>query len=427
MLKRAGLLEDLEALGFAITGYGCTVCIGNSGPLPDLVTAAMNRKAVIPVGILSGNRNFPGRVHPLIEDAFLASPPLVVAYALAGDAARDISTDPIAIAKDGREVMLADLWPTGAEIDAIAAYALHAGDYGPAYDSAEANPSWVALEAPTGALYPWDENSTYLRRPPFAQIDADARLGHYTATPILVLGDDVTTDHISPAGAIPQFDEAGRWLVEHGEDPQDLNVFSSRRGNWEVMLRGLFTNRNVRNLLAPDIVAGETIMAGTGERLPLWKVAHHYLDTARPVVIVAGERYGTGSSRDWAAKGAALLGARAVLASSFERIHRSNLVNMGVLPLRLPEDRHPDRLCLGPDDRIEIAASCRDIIPSAAIPVTVHRANGETDAFLAHAEIETTLEIETLKAGGMIALLLRKMLPAGGPVSGGQALGYTNQ
>jgi aconitate hydratase len=368
----------------------------------------MERGEAAPVGILSGNRNFPGRVHPLIEDAFLASPPLVVAYALGGDAAVDIAADPIA----GTAVRLADLWPTGAEIDAIAAMALRPDDYGVAYDAAEASSNWAALAAPIGALYPWDERSTYLRRPPFARIDADTRLGHYSAVPILVLGDDITTDHISPAGAIPRQGEAGQWLVERGEDPQDLNVFSSRRGNWEVMLRGLFTNRSVRNLLGPDIPAGDTVIAGTTDPLPLWQAADLYRHAGTPVVIVAGERYGMGSSRDWAAKGAALLGARAVLASSFERIHRSNLVNMGVLPLRLPSDRHPDRMKLAPGDRLEIVAGEGDIAPGVGIAVTLLRANGGTDRFTARAEIETMLEIETLKAGGMIALLLRRTMAA---------------
>jgi aconitate hydratase len=410
MLQRAGLMTDLEAVGFAITGYGCTVCIGNSGPLPELVVAAMGRAEAIPVGILSGNRNFPGRVHPFIEDAFLASPPLVVAYALAGNAAIDIAVDPIGVTPDGRVVTLTDLWPAGAEIDAIVAAALRAEDYAPSYDAAEASPSWAALEAPTGALYPWDERSTYLRRPPFARVDADTRLGHYIAAPLLVLGDDITTDHISPASAIPPLGEAGRWLTERGENPEDLNVFSSRRGNWEVMLRGIFTNRSVRNLLAPGIAPGETVMTGTAEHLPLWRAAQLYKDAGEPVVIVAGERYGMGSSRDWAAKGAALLGVRAVLASSFERIHRSNLVNMGVLPLRLPGDRHPDRMDLAPGDRIEVAALEADIAPGASITVTLHRRNGDTDRFAALAEIETTLEIDTLKAGGMIALLLHRTL-----------------
>jgi aconitate hydratase len=411
MLARAGMLEDLEAVGFAITGYGCTVCIGNSGPLSDIATAAVERGEIAPVGILSGNRNFPGRVHPLIDDAFLASPPLVVAYAVAGDAAIDIATDPLGHRADGRAIRLADLWPSGAEIDAVMAQATRASDFEPAYDAAEANTAWAALEAPVGALYPWSETSTYLRRPPFVRSDSESRLGAYQATPILVLGDDITTDHISPAGAIPPNGEAGRWLIERGEQPHDLNVFSSRRGNWEVMLRGLFTNRSVVNLLGSNIAPGATILAETGEHLPLWKAAARYAEAGTPVVIVAGGRYGTGSSRDWAAKGAALLGTRAVLASGFERIHRSNLVNMGVLPLRFPPDCHPITLALGPEDRIEIDA--RAVSPRAEVPVAIHYATGATRHLMAVAEVETEREVEILRGGGLIPLVLASGLAAG--------------
>ena len=414
MLARAGLLDDLEAVGFAITGYGCTVCIGNSGPLAEVTTAAVERGEVAPVGILSGNRNFPGRVHPLIDEAFLASPPLVVAYALAGDAAIDIAADSIGQAPDGGAVRLADLWPSGVEIDAVLAEAARATDFAPAYDAAEASAAWAALEAPSGALYPWSETSTYLRRPPFVRSDAESRLGAYEASPILVLGDDITTDHISPAGAIPPAGEAARWLIDRGEKPDDLNVFSSRRGNWEVMLRGLFTNRSVVNLLGPGIAPGETILAGSGEHLPLWKAAARYAEASTPVVIVAGERYGTGSSRDWAAKGAALLGARAVLASGFERIHRSNLVNMGILPLRLPTDCHPSILALGPDDRIAIDA--RNIAPRAALTVVIHHATGATRQLQVTAEIETEREVAVLQGGGLIPLVLASSLADRVPV-----------
>jgi len=408
MLARVGLLADLEAVGFAITGYGCTVCIGNSGPLPDRIVAALDRGEIRPCAILSGNRNFPGRVHPLIDDAFLASPPMVVAFALAGDAKRDITTAPIGTAQDGRPVHLADLWPSGAEVDAVLAEAASAEDFAPAYEAAEASPAWRRLAAPDGALYPWDERSTYLRRPLFVTADARSRLGAYAAAPILVVPDDITTDHISPAGAIPPDSDAGRWLTARGEDPADLNVFASRRGNWEVMLRGLFTNRSVVNLLAPDIAPGETILAGTGEHLPLWRAAARYAAEGTPVVIVAGHRYGTGSSRDWAAKGAALLGARAVLAAGFERIHRSNLVNMGILPLRLPGDCHPGLLVLGPRDLIEIDA--RTIFPHAKVPVVIRYADGRTAGFEAIAEIETERETEILERGGLIPLVLSERL-----------------
>jgi aconitate hydratase len=403
LLDRAGLLDDLAATGFAIVGYGCTVCIGNSGPLAPAMRDVLAAGDAQPVGILSGNRNFPGRVHPQIEDAFLASPALVVAYALAGDAAIDIARDPIG--KPG--IHLADLWPSGAEIDAVAAQAMRSEDYAAAYDAAEDSPAWAALPAPDGPLYPWQAGSTYLRRPPFARSEREDRLGHYRAVPLLVLGDDITTDHISPAGAIGVDSDAARWLIEQGADPADLNVFSSRRGNWEVMLRGLFTNPTVRNLLAPGIAPGSTLIELGSAALPLWQAAARLAEAGQSVVIVAGERYGMGSSRDWAAKGASLLGARAVLASSFERIHRSNLVNMGVLPLRLPTDYHPSLLKLGVEDRIEIDAPSAMLTPRADVAVAVHRGDGSVDRFTARAEIETALELAVLRAGGIIPLILR--------------------
>ncbi|MDB6452863.1 aconitate hydratase AcnA [Falsirhodobacter sp. 20TX0035] len=405
-LRRAGLLEDLEAVGFGIVGYGCTTCIGNSGPLPEGAQAAL-AEGKVQVAVLSGNRNFPGRVHPQLEAGFLASPPLVVAFALAGDVERDILNDPIA-----EGVYLRDLWPTGAEIDAALALAGDAGDVALAYDAAEASRMWAELEAPEGALFPWDPASTYIRRPPFAAFGAGEGMAPFVATPILVLGDDITTDHISPASAIPAGGEAGRWLVERGEDPADLNVFSSRRGNWEVMRRGLFTNRSVRNLLA-EVPPGSTVMEG-GEVLPLWVAAERYRAEGRPVVIVAGERYGMGSSRDWAAKGAALLGARAVLATGFERIHRSNLIGMGVLPLRLPPGVTPEGLALTVADRIEVGVAT--LTPRGTVPVRVLRADGREERFEAVAAIETSLEVEVLGRGGLLPLILARVTerPSGG-------------
>ena len=362
-LERAGLLDDLEAVGFGIVGFGCTTCIGNSGDLTPLSQDAM-ADGRLQAAVLSGNRNFPGRVHPQLEAGFLASPPLVVAFALAGDVERDILRDDIAPG-----VRLADLWPTGAQIDAALAAAADPRDVAAAYDEAEASRLWADLGAPDTPLFPWDAASTYIRRPPFAAMDAGNRLGRYAARPLLVLGDDITTDHISPAGAIPAASEAGRWLTARGENPRDLNVFSSRRGNWEVMLRGLFTNRNVVNLLGEAIPPGSTILPD-GEVLPLWQAAARYREAGEAVVIVAGDRYGMGSSRDWAAKGAALLGARAVLAASFERIHRANLIGMGVLPLRLPQGVTPQTLALTVHDMVEIDADPARITPRGEVPVT---------------------------------------------------------
>ena len=424
-LRRAGLLEDLEAMGFGIAGYGCATCIGNSGPLLPAMEAAAGR--VSPVAVLSGNRNFPGRVHGSIDQALLASPPLVVAYALAGHARLDVTRDPIGTGADGRAVHLAELWPTAAEIEAAAALGTAPSDVPLAYGEAEASEPWAALDAPTGARFPWDPASTYLRRPPFvrfapaAQDSSAPAPGTLAARPLLVLGDDITTDHISPAGAIPAGSDAGRWLAERGENPRDLNVYASRRGNWEVMLRGLFTNRTVVNHLCPGAPPGHTA-APDGETVPAWQAAARYEAAGLPVVIVAGERYGTGSSRDWAAKGAQLLGARAVLANSFERIHRANLVCMGVLPLRLPAGWRPQDLALRPGDVIEIGLDLRGLAPRRAVPVTVRRVTGEAMAGSAVAMLDTMREVLLVQAGGIIPLILERAQAASIGRSSGDAV-----
>jgi aconitate hydratase len=408
-LARAGLLADLEALGFAVVGFGCTTCIGNSGPLTPSVQAAITERGIVPVAVLSGNRNFPGRVHPQLEAAFLASPPLVVAFALAGDVNRNILTDPVGHTAAGAPVLLADIWPSGPEIDAALSRAHDPSDYPQAYDGAERSTEWEALEAAQSPLFPWEEASTYLRRPPFAAFGTMTRLGSYRAHPLLVLGDDVTTDHISPAGAIPQHSAAAEYLTSRGEDPRDLNVFAARRGNWEVMIRGLFTNRSVRNLLRPGIQPGSTILAASGEELPLWRAAERYAAQRTPLVIVAGERYGMGSSRDWAAKGVALLGVRAVLALGFERIHRSNLIGMGIVPLRLPPQWSPTRLALAPEDIILIDTPADRIKPRGRIHVCIERRSGNI-AFEAGLAVETALEVELLAAGGILPLILARAL-----------------
>jgi aconitate hydratase len=383
-LRRSGLLSDLEALGFGIVGFGCTTCIGNSGPLVPEMSDAIENNGILPVAVLSGNRNFPGRVHPQIEASFLASPPLVIAYALAGHVNLNILTDPI----DGKQIHLRDLWPTGAEIDAALA-SVRAEDFHLAHRAAEQNESWRKLEAPTTPLFPWNETSTYIRRPPFASRNAQSRLGSYKARPLIVLGDDITTDHISPAGQIPAGSPTAEYLIARGDDPEDLNVFASRRGNWEVMLRGLFTNKSVRNLLDPD----------QSPIRPLWLEAMRYEREGTSLIIVAGERYGTGSSRDWAAKGPWLLGVRAVLARSFERIHRSNLIGMGILPLQLSSQL---QLTLG--DELEIRADPAKLSPGARVPVTV----GD-QTFLTTAAVDTALEVELLREGGILPYILRSV------------------
>lgn len=402
-LSRAGLLEDLEAVGFGIVGHGCTTCIGNSGPLLD-ETLTAQAEGKLQVAVLSGNRNFPGRVHPRLDAGFLASPPLVVAFALAGDVERDILTDEIAPG-----TRLADLWPSGSEIDAALGMALDPTDVPREHLKAEASSLWHDLDAPGTSRYPWNPTSTYLRRPPFAAVSSGHGFGPFRARPLLVLGDDITTDHISPAGAIAANSDAGRWLIDRGEDPADLNVYASRRGNWEVMLRGLFTNASARNLLGPGIPTGQTRLAD-GRTIPLWQAAAILREEGTPAVIVSGERYGMGSSRDWAAKGAALLGVRAVLASSFERIHRANLVGMGVLPLRLPTGLKPGDLHLGPGDWIAVDCHQGTLQPRGPVAVRIERADGTVEPFAAQAAVETRAEVETLLQGGIMPLILRRAL-----------------
>jgi aconitate hydratase len=409
-LERVGLLEDLEAVGFSIAGYGCATCIGNSGPLPAVIEQAVAERGLKPIAVLSGNRNFPGRVHAQVDNALLASPALVVAYALAGRAALDIAEDPIGHGPGGEVVRLADLWPAADEVEAFVRLAADPGDVAEAYDAAEASPAWAALSAPEAARFPWDPSSTYLRPPPFVRLESGAIApGSMRARILLALGDDVTTDHISPAGAIPAASEAGRWLVAHGADPADLNVYASRRGNWEVMVRGLFTNRTLKNLLGEGLAPGWTFDPG-GQPAPAWTAAQRYGALGAPLVIVAGERYGTGSSRDWAAKGVQLLGVRAVLARSFERIHRSNLVGMGVAPLRMPEGWRPETLGLTAADHIEIDWDLDALAPRASVAIRILRADRTVLEGQATALVETQAEIALLRAGGMIPSILRRAL-----------------
>jgi aconitate hydratase len=418
-LRRAGLLDDLEAMGFAIVGYGCTTCIGNSGPLVAAVAEAVERREVNPVAVLSGNRNFPGRVHAQIELALLASPPLVVAYAIAGRAMLDITADPLGTDAAGTLVYLADLWPRRGEVDALLQQAIDPADIAAAAAETEAAESWVSLPAPSSARFPWAPDSTYLRRPPFVAFSLEGPApGPLVAHPLLVLGDDVTTDHISPAGSIPARSDAGIWLTERGENPADLNVYASRRGNWEVMLRGLFTNRTLVNRLCPSAPPGHSVFAPTGEVLPVWRVAGRYAEAGHPVVIVAGERYGTGSSRDWAAKGAQLLGVRAVLANSFERIHRANLIGMGIVPLQIPPEWSAEHMQIAAADTIEIEWDLERLSPRSAVPVTLLRAaTGERLTIEAIALTDTAREVQLIQEGGIIPMILRQALAASRQVS----------
>lgn len=341
---------------------------------------------------------------------FLASPPLVVAYAIAGTSAVDILSDVLGHDHAGREVRLEDIWPSSAEIDATLRKAHNARDFTEAFRGASESRRWKELDAPTTARFPWDEASTYLRRPPFTSGVRKSRAGSYEAYPLLVLGDDITTDHISPAGPIDAASETGRYLVAHGEDARDLNVHSSRRGNFESMVRGLFTNKAVVNHLAERLPPGSTIHAPTGEVVPLHVAARRYAEAGESTVVLAGERYGQGSSRDWAAKGLALLGVRAVLASSFERIHRTNLIGMGIPPLRLPADLEAARLGIRPDDRIRVDADPHQLEGGKSVPVSVLRAGKVVCAFTAAAELKTDLELQQWKFGGVVPLILARSL-----------------
>jgi aconitate hydratase len=410
-LERAGLLEDLDATGFGIVGFGCMTCIGNSGPLLPPVDAAV-QAGIVPVAVLSGNRNFAGRVHPALKAGFLASPPLVIAYALAGDVNRDILSDPITVDAEGKDVYLTELWPSGAEIDAALAASRDATDFADSFAQASRNAIWSDIPAPSDDLYPWDESSTYLRRPPYTTAAAQTRLGHYRADPILVLGDDISTDQISPAGAIPADSETARYLVAAGENPRDLNVYSARRGNWQAMIRGLYTNATVHNLVGDNVPPGYGIDPLDGEVLPLHVLAERLASYGRSSVIVAGERYGQGSSRDWAAKGPAILGVRAVLAQSFERIHRTNLIGMGILPLRLPTGVASQGLRLRPGDQLEVAADAERLGPDSVVTVTVWRSSEPGPRFEAVADVETALEGELLRHGGIVPLILARALSA---------------
>jgi aconitate hydratase len=409
-LKRADLTEDLASVGFDIVGFGCTTCIGNPGPLTPVIAGAQYEELSEPVAILSGNRNFPGRVHPDVELSFIMSPPLVVAFALAGDAKRDLSVEPLQHMEDGTPVYLSDLWPTREEIDELVIKANDPADFRRDFLVASRDPQWRRVEAPDGAQYPWDPGSTILRRPPFAAMTEGSLIGEYTAHPLLVLGDDITTDHISPASAIPPNSDVADFLVARGEDRADLNVFASRRGNWEVMVRGAFHNKSVKNLLHPEAPVAQTIHLPSGETMPIWDAAQRYRDEGESVVMVAGERYGMGSSRDWAAKAQRLLGVRAVIAASFERIHRSNLVGMGILPLVMPTDMRDKLLSLAPGDRIRLDAREELIHPGADIAAAIVRSDGTEEHFTATAAVETGLECELLAVGGVIPMILRRTL-----------------
>jgi aconitate hydratase len=414
-LERSGLAKDLDSLGFETVGYGCTTCIGNSGPLPEAVAKAVGEGDLVAAAVLSGNRNFEGRVNPLVKANWLASPPLVVAYALAGTTDINLDTEPLGTGGDGRPVFLRDIWPTAEEVRATVASSVGPDQFRARYGNVwQSNPRWNAVPTSSGELYDWDAASTYIQEPPFlAELTREPRPPESVkgARVLLALGDSVTTDHISPAGSIAKASPAGHYLVEHGVPPVDFNSYGARRGNDRVMTRGTFANIRIRNLLVPGTEGGVTrLLPGTGrpeqDVMPVYDAAMQYRASRTPLVVLAGAEYGTGSSRDWAAKGTMLLGVRAVLATSFERIHRSNLVGMGVLPLVLPEPWQ--QLGLTGEETFDIPFD--SLAPRSTVVVRATGPGGTVREIPCLVRIDTPVELDQFRSGGILPFVLRKLL-----------------
>jgi aconitate hydratase len=414
--RKAGLLPELAALGFELVGYGCTTCIGNSGPLKSEISAAVKAGDITACSILSGNRNFEGRVHPEVRMNFLASPPLVVAYALAGTLDIDLTREPLGTGADGKPVHLADIWPSDQEVQQVLAQAIDSKMFQSSYASVfQGDEHWRAIKVPAGKLYAWDEKSTYVKNPPY--------FAGMTRTPppvedirgaraLAVLGDSVTTDHISPAGSIARNSPAARYLEQQGVQPKDFNSYGARRGNHEVMMRGTFANIRLRNQLVPGVEGGVTVHLPSGEQASIYDAAMRYKAEGTPLIVLAGKEYGTGSSRDWAAKGVMLLGVRAVLAESFERIHRSNLIGMGVAPLQFMPGESAKSLGLTGNEVFEITGLAAG---SGEVTVKAGPANaaGKPCTFKARVRIDTPKEREYYRHGGILQYVLRQLAVPG--------------
>jgi aconitate hydratase len=415
-LARAGLQPYLDRLGFQVVGFGCTTCIGNSGPLDPALTEVLAEKDVVGASVLSGNRNFEARVHQSLRANFLMSPPLVVAYALAGRVGLDLTTAPIGRGKDGREVHLADLWPTAEEIDGLLALANDPEAYRRRYAEVERGDAlWARVPSPEGAVYAWNDRSTYVREPPYFERfgQEPEPIGDVTGARVLaVFGDSVTTDHISPAGAIQPSSPAGRHLVEQGVTVSDFNSYGARRGNHLVMVRGTFANVRIRNLLVPDQQGGVTVHQPGGQQMSIYEASMQYQAAGVPLVIFAGHDYGMGSSRDWAAKGTRLLGVRAVIARGFERIHRSNLVGMGVLPLELPGGTSAERLAIDGTETFDLAGISSPPAPRQQVELVIRRTTGAVDRVQLTLRIDTPIEVEYYRHGGILPYVLRRIVAA---------------
>ena len=412
-IRLSGLLPYLEALGFYIVGYGCTTCIGNSGPLPEPVRKAIVDADLVAASVLSGNRNFEGRVNPYTKANYLASPPLVVAYALAGTVDINLTNEPLGKDKDGKDVFLKDIWPTSKEIADVINQSVTAEAFRTRYANvSKGNENWNAIKTTTSDLYDWKEASTYIQEPPFF-IGMTKEAGSIAAVKkarcLVKVGDSITTDHISPAGAIAQDAPAGQYLQEQGVAPKDFNSYGSRRGNDRVMTRGTFANIRLRNQLAPGTEGSCTVHLPDGTKMSIYEAAQKYQAEQVPLVVIAGKEYGTGSSRDWAAKGTALLGVRVVLAESYERIHRSNLAGMGIIPLQFKEGQNAQTLHLTGEEVFDFAGISDDLKPRQDVEVTATAKDGRVQQFIMTCRLDTPVEVDYVRNGGILQTVLRKL------------------
>jgi aconitate hydratase len=413
-LSKTGLQPFLDQIGFNLVGYGCTTCIGNSGPLDPRIEEVITKNDVITASVLSGNRNFEARVHQSVKANFLMSPPLVVAYALAGRVDLDLSKDAIGKDKSGRDVYLRDLWPTVAEVQSLMRSAFAPDVYRRLYGGfAAQNPLWDEIPTSAGEVYEWDRDSTYIQEPPYFEkfgMSTDAVVDIKGARLLAMFGDSVTTDHISPAGSIKPASPAGQFLIGKGVTVQDFNSYGARRGNHEVMVRGTFANVRIKNLMVPGVEGGVTLHQPDGRQMSIYDAAVEYQAAGIPLVVVAGQEYGTGSSRDWAAKGTRLLGVRAVIAQSYERIHRSNLVGMGVLPCQFKDGANAQTLGLAGTDVFDILGIAQGIKPQQDVTLVIHRAGGKVDRIPSRLRIDTPIEVDYYQHGGILPYVLRQLL-----------------
>jgi aconitate hydratase len=408
-LNKAGLMDALEQVGFSVVGYGCTTCIGNSGPLKPEIDKAIADHDLVVASVLSGNRNFEARVHQAVKANFLMSPPLVVAFALAGRVDIDFEKEALGTGTDGKPVFLKDLWPSHADVATVMNTATDPAAYRKIYaDVGADNPLWDAVSAPTGTVYEWDEKSTYIQQPPFFADAKAATPAIRGARALAIFGDSVTTDHISPAGGIKPTSPAGLYLTEHGVQKADFNSYGARRGNHEVMMRGTFANVRIKNLMIPGSEGGITLK--DGKEKPIYDAAMEYQHDGTPLMIFAGEEYGTGSSRDWAAKGTTLLGVKAVVAKSFERIHRANLAGMGVLPCQFKDGIDAATLKLDGSERFDLEGTEAGLTPQQDVTLVIHRADGKVERVALKLRIDTPIEVEYYNKGGILPFVLGQLV-----------------